>query len=165
MKRGVSLVVLTLLALTLNAAAAAGQIGLGTSFTYQGQLLRDGAAANGNYQFEFTLYDAPEAGNTVGSPDAASKAVSNGLFTVDLNFGADVFTGYERYLQIGVRPSGSQEPFTILSPRQRLLPSPYAHYAVQAGAAGFAPWNGGPTNRPALRTTRTTTRPTPPAPA
>ncbi|MFN8628465.1 MAG: tail fiber domain-containing protein [Candidatus Binatia bacterium] len=123
---------------------------LGTSFTYQGQLQRDGAPANGPYEFEFTLYDAPEGGNPVGNPDTvlASPLVSQGLFTVALDFGADVFTGYDRYLQIGVRPSNSQVAFTILSPRQRLLPAPYAYYAVNAGMAGFVPWSG-VTDRPA----------------
>jgi len=136
--------VLVVLALGLNARGTVAQTGLGTSFTYQGQLQRDGAPANGPYEFQFKLYDALADGSPVGSPDTVieSKSVSNGLFTVDLNFGADVFTGYERYLQIGVRPSGSQEPYTILSPRQRLLPAPYAHYAVNAGVAGFVPWNG-----------------------
>ena len=128
----------------LNAHGVLGETGLGTSFTYQGQLQRDGVPANGAYEFEFKLYDTLAGGNLVGSPDTVieSKAVSNGLFTVDLNFGADVFTGYERYLQIGVRPSDSQDAYTILSPRQRLLPAPYAQYAVNAGAAGFVPWNG-----------------------
>jgi len=133
-----------LLVLMLNTVAATAETGLGTSFTYQGQLQRDGVPATGNYEIEFKLYDALDGGNPVGNPDTvlARPPVSQGLFTVELNFGADVFTGYERYLQIGVRPSDSQEPFTILSPRQRLLPAPYAHYALNAGAASFVPWQG-----------------------
>jgi hypothetical protein len=136
--------VLVVLAFGLSARGSVAETALGTSFTYQGQLQRDGVPANGPYEFQFKLYDALADGSPVGSPDTVieSKSVSNGLFTVDLSFGADVFTGYERYLQIGVRPSGSQEPYTILSPRQRLLPAPYAHYAVNAGAAGVVPWNG-----------------------
>jgi hypothetical protein len=142
--------VLAVLVLGLGARNAGAQSALGTSFTYQGQLQRDGAPATGVYEFQFTLFDALVAGRTVGNPATvtASQSVSNGLFTVDLSFGADVFQGDQRFLEIGVRPSLSQEPYTILSPRQRLLPAPYAHYAVKAGAAGFAPWNG-VTDKPA----------------
>lgn len=143
-EQGVSRFIVALLALLLNAGAATAEVALGTSFTYQGQLQRDGVPANGIYQFQFKLYDAPAGGSTVGSPNTVTEneSVSNGMFTVELNFGPDVFTGYERYLEIGVRPSGSEEAYTILSPRQKLLPAPYAHYAVNAGAAGFVPWNG-----------------------
>jgi hypothetical protein len=142
--------VVAVLVLGLSVRGAGAQTALGTSFTYQGQLQRDGAPANGVYELQFTLFDAPAAGHTVGSPATvtASQSVTNGLFTVDLNFGADVFMGDERYLEIGVRPSLSQDAYTILSPRQRLLPAPYAHYAVTAGAAGFAPWDG-VTDKPA----------------
>ena len=137
-------VVYLVVAVGLNAGVAAAENALGTSFTYQGQLQRDGVPAAGSYEFEFRLYDSLAGGNPVGSPDTvlASPPVSQGLFTVDLNFGAAVFTGYDRYLQIGVRPSGSQDAYTILSPRQRLLPAPNAHYAVNAGAAGSVPWQG-----------------------
>jgi hypothetical protein len=57
--------------------------------------------------------------NTIGP-----VAVSNGLFTVALDFGAD-FPGADRWLEIGVRTNGTAS-YTTLSPRQKLTPSPYA---------------------------------------
>ena len=50
----------------------------------------------------------------------------DGLFTVELDFGSDVFNGDARWLEIGVRPGDSSGSFTTLSPRQELTPTPYA---------------------------------------
>jgi hypothetical protein len=98
----------------------------GTAFTYQGRLDSDGAPANGSYDFQFALYDAAGGGNRWG-PTLTNQAVaiSNGLFTVTLDFGAGAFTGADRWLEIGVRPSGGGA-FTTLSPRQKLTATPYA---------------------------------------
>jgi hypothetical protein len=121
------------------ASLMAAPLGLGTSFTYQGQLLHDGVPANGRYDFQFRLYDSD--GTSVGSPNTVQTVVNvaNGLFTVELSFGPDTFAGYERYLEVGVRTSGSAAAYTILNPRQRLTAAPYALYAP---AAGNVPWNG-----------------------
>src|SRR5207302_4141308 len=40
----------------------------GSGFTYQGRLKDGGSPANGQYDIVFTLFDAPSAGNQVGSP-------------------------------------------------------------------------------------------------
>ncbi|HEY67233.1 MAG TPA: hypothetical protein G4N97_03055, partial [Thermoflexia bacterium] len=99
---------------------------VGTAFTYQGRLTDGGSPANGHYDFKFQLYDAASDGNPVGSTVAQEDvAVSEGLFTVQLDFGTDAFTGEARWLEIGVRP-GSGGTYTILSPRQPLTPAPYA---------------------------------------
>ena len=47
-------------------------------------------------------------------------AVSNGLFTVTLDFGANTLPGADRWLELGVRTNGSSAAFTTLSPRQQL---------------------------------------------
>ena len=60
--------------------------------------------------------------------------VTNGLFTVTLDFGSGVFDGNARWLDIGVRTNGGGA-FTSLSPRQPILPTPYALYAANAGIA------------------------------
>ena len=65
-----------------------------TAFTYQGHLNTSGNAANGFYALSFAVYDASVAGNLIAGPITNSVvAVSNGLFTVTLDFGAGVFTG------------------------------------------------------------------------
>jgi hypothetical protein len=103
----------------------------GTVFTYQGQLTDGGLPANGtNYGMVFYVYDAPSNGTQLGNFGIASLAVSNGLFTVPLDFGTNVFTGPPRWLEITVQKNGGG--FTTLSPRQQLTPAPYAIFAGQA---------------------------------
>jgi hypothetical protein len=106
-----------------------------TSFTYQGRLVIGGIPANGAYDFTFTLYDALNGGAQVGGTVTRSGVtVTDGLFTVQLDFGA-VFDGTALYLEIGVRP-GSGGTYTTLAPRQALTATPYARYAAQS------PWSG-----------------------
>ena len=112
---------------------------LGTAFTYQGRLSDGGAPASGIYDLRFTIYDSTNnAGGIVASPLTNSAvAVSNGLFTVTLDFGEGVFDATDRWLEIGVRTNGSVGAFTTLSPRQALMPVPMALYALTpAGPAG-----------------------------
>lgn len=112
---------------------------LGTAFTYQGRLVDNGSPANGTYDLRFTLYDALSAGSTIGVPIAnAPTVVSNGLFTVTLDFGGGIFLGNARWLDIGVRTNGSVLAYTPLTPRQELTPSPNALYALNAGTATTA---------------------------
>lgn len=99
----------------------------GTAFTFQGRLNDGNLPANGNYDLRFTLYDSPGSGLVVGGPlTNSSTAVSNGLFTVTLDPGANVFTGPARWLEIGVRTNGSASAYQTLSPRQPLTAAPYA---------------------------------------
>ena len=114
----------------------------GTAFTYQGRL-NDGAnPANGIYDLQFTIYDAASGGSTVAGPlTNAPVSVSNGLFTVMVDFGASVFTGPSRWLAIGARTNGSISAHTPLTPRQPLTAAPYAVYANSAGTADAVSWN------------------------
>lgn len=99
----------------------------GTGFTYQGRLLDIGSPANGNYDIRFYLRDGLSGGNPVGATNnLAPVAVSNGLFTVVLDFGSGIFTGAERWLEIAVRSNGSASAYTALSPREALTAAPYA---------------------------------------
>ena len=76
------------------AASARAQLPAGTSFTYQGRLEDGGSPATGSYDFEFRLFGAAAGGTQVGSTvERPGVAVAAGLFTVDLDFGAGVFTG------------------------------------------------------------------------
>jgi trimeric autotransporter adhesin len=101
----------------------------GTAFTYQGHLNDGGAPANGNYDLVFTIY--PSASGATGGFGVftnSAVAVTNGLFTVSLDFGIGVFTGPDRWLQIDVRTNGVGA-FASLTPRQKLTPTPYAIFA------------------------------------
>jgi hypothetical protein len=102
----------------------------GTVLTYQGRLTDAGSPANGtNYGMLFYLYDAPTNGGFQGQVQLPSVTVSNGVFTVPLDFG-NVFDGNPRWLQIYVQKNNGG--FTALSPRQPLTPSPYAVFANTA---------------------------------
>jgi hypothetical protein len=128
------LVLLVTLALAANLTRAQGpdevvtaQAAVGTAFTYQGRLTDNGVPADGVYDFRFILYDAASNGTQVGSMvPKENTAVTDGVFTVELDFSSGIFTGEARYLEIGVRPGDSGSIFTTLSPRQELTPAPYA---------------------------------------
>ena len=107
----------------------------GTAFTYQGRLASGGSAANGLYDFQFTVYDALSNGSAKGGPlTTASTGVTNGVFTATLDFGGGVFDGTALWLEIGTRTNGAAS-FTPLAPRQALTAAPYANYAPSAGTA------------------------------
>ena len=125
------LAILTFVGIRVTAAP------LGTAFTYQGRLNDGPGPANGSYDFTFTLYDATSSGSLVAGPLTNAVAVSNGLFVVTLDFGAGVFAGEARWLEMGVRPNG-EGAFTTLSPRQPLTSMPNALYAPNAGTAAMS---------------------------
>ncbi len=104
------------------------QTAIGASFTYEGRLTNDdGSLAEGIYDFVFKLHDSATAGNPIGNPIALDNVpVTDGVFTVELDFGQRVFTGNARYLEVGVRPGNSGGPYTTISLRQRLMTAPYA---------------------------------------
>ncbi len=98
-----------------------------TGFMYQGRLVDGASLANGNYELGFRLFDSLSGGAAVGPElNQASVAVSQGLFTVELDFGAAAFNGSERWLQISARPVGSVDPAEVLVPRQPIAVVPYA---------------------------------------
>jgi hypothetical protein len=105
-----------------------------TAFTYQGQLNSSNAPATGSYDFRFKIYDANNS-VVAGPLTNAPVGVTNGLFTVTLNFGAGVFDGSTRSLEIGVRSYGDTNAYTVLSPRQTLTSVPYAIQSLNASNA------------------------------
>jgi hypothetical protein len=110
---------------------------LGSAFTYQGSLHDAGMPAQGSYDFEFRLFDAEQNGAQVGVPLIREDVLlAGGVFSVDLDFGASPFAGEARWMQVGIRPGTSAGAFTVLNPRQRVAPAPYALHAefVPAGS-------------------------------
>lgn len=105
---------------------------LSTAFTYQGQINQDGAPYTGTCDLQFDLFDAPSAGNLIAGPKIPTVLVTNGLFSVALDFHASPFGGADRWLQIGAR-CGSDTSFTALAPREQLTATPYSLYAQTAG--------------------------------
>src|SRR5882762_2843013 len=115
-----------LLLLSTCSAQFSTALAQGTAFTYQGRLNSGANPANGNYDLRFTIYDTNNPPDTViAGPLTNAVTVSNGLFTVILDFGGGTFTGPDRWLDIGVRSNGGGA-FTALNARQRFTSTPYA---------------------------------------
>ena len=133
-----------------------------TAFTYQGQLQDDGANANGTYSMIFKLYSALTSGSQIGSAITNSPTLANGLFSVNLDFGAGAFDGNARWLDITVIHDGTTQ---TLAPRGQVLPAPYSLFASTSGSVTTGPWtvqsgnfgipdgtpNGGSTNNNVLK--------------
>lgn len=119
---------------------------LGTAFTYQGQLKKNGAPITANCLMAFRLYDQATTGNLIGSPITMTVPITNGLFTVQLDFGASVFAGEARWLGIQVQ-CPADAAYVDLG-RQALTAAPYALHATSTGAlqgrsvASTSPGNG-----------------------
>lgn len=110
----------------------------GTAFTYQGRLNSGGTPASGSYDLTFALFSDSNAVNQVsGTLTNTSVGVTNGLFTVNLDFGLGVITGQSLWLRIGVETNGGGG-FATLSPLQELTPAPYAIYSATANSATSA---------------------------
>ena len=108
----------------------------GTAFTYQGRLNAGGNPASGTYNLTFSLFTTNTSGVAIAGPVTNSAVlVTNGLFTVLVDFGAGAFTGTSNWLEIAVRTNGATA-FATLAPRQPITPTPYAFYAGNAGTAG-----------------------------
>ena len=129
--------ILSLGALALRLTLSLHAAPLGTALTYQGRLQDGTNAATGLYDLRFALYDAASGPAQVGATVAKSATgVTNGLFTVLLDFGA-VFGSEARWLETAVRTNGAAS-FATLAPRQPLTPTPAATYASAAGTAATA---------------------------
>ena len=121
-----------LLLLLLTVLAIEGAHGQASSFTYQGQLRQSGEPFTGMADLEFRLYDQLSGGTQIGSTQSvADWPVEDGLFQVELDFGAPAFDGSDRYLEVTV--DGAP-----LIPRQKVTATPYALLAtgLASGSVG-----------------------------
>jgi hypothetical protein len=78
----------------------------------------------------FQLMGSPAGSDNLGGPISTNVGVTNGLFSLKLDFSsvANAFNGQQRWLQLTVDG-------TPLSPRQELTPSPYSSYTYNAALA------------------------------
>ena len=124
---------LTLFLVFLSSIALNAQT---SAFSYQGKLSDAGAAANGNYNLTFNLFAASTGGTALATQNVPNATVTNGVFTVSLNFGAALFDGSDRYIEVAVGT-------TVLRPRPQILSSPYAVRSANAANADNADRLGG----------------------
>jgi hypothetical protein len=123
MKRWLAVSVLSALVVLSTLAGVHAQ-GVTQPFTYQGFLRQGGAPLNNPSQsMRFRIFDALAGGTMLWDSGALTVSVSNGLFTVQLNPPASIWTGADRFLEIQVGA-------TTLSPRVRIGSTPYANTAT-----------------------------------
>ena len=119
--------------------APPAQAQVGSAVTYQGRLTDAGTPVDDTADFEFRLFDAESGGNLVGTATMPAVPVADGLFTVDLDFGAGAFQGDARWLEIAVQLPGGGG-WTTLAPRQPIRAAPYALYALDSAGGGASVW-------------------------
>ena len=123
MKQWLAVSVFSAFVALLTLACAYAQ-GVTQPFTYQGFLRQGGAPLNNPSQsMRFRIYDALTGGTMLWDSGALTVNVANGLFTVQLNPPASIWTGADRFLEIQVGA-------TTLSPRVRIGSTPYANTAT-----------------------------------
>jgi hypothetical protein len=112
---------------------------LGSAFTYQGEIRKDGAPYGGACDLKFELWNAAGGGLQVGATQTVGNvAVEDGKFAVLLNgggeFGDQAFVGDARWLAMSVRCPAGSGAYVALSPRQPLTAAPYALHSRSTGA-------------------------------
>ena len=127
---GVAVVLVLVLMAGMAAAQAPEGTPLGTGFTYQGQLKSSEGPLPGTCDFKFALYDALTSGTQLGILTKTGIAVDEGLFTLALDYGAGLFTGDARWLEIWVRCPSGGGTYQLLTPRQPLTAAPVAQSLV-----------------------------------
>lgn len=119
----------------LFAFSAAAQT---TAFNYQGKLTDGGTPANGNFLLQFKLFDALNGGTQIGETISdVAVTPTQGVFSTKLDFGAAVFTGEDRFLEISVRRNVN-ETYTALAPLEKIASSPYSVRTLSAAQADLA---------------------------
>ena len=108
-----------------------------TTFTYQGQLVQDGTPAEGAHEFEIRLLD--NLGVQIGMTQTASEIVTQGQFSMQLDFGNGAFDSNERYLEISVRSVAEGGAYVVLSPNQLVTSAPVAQFALSGNEGPQGP--------------------------
>src|ERR1039457_5857667 len=123
-----TLLLLSTLLFQLSTCPARAQ---GTAFVFQGREVNlAGKPFTGTAHLTFTLYSAPLGGSllpAISPLDMPTVPVVNGLFSVELDFGAGAFDGSDRWLEV------QDVGLNITFPRQHIVAVPYA---VMAGTLG-----------------------------
>ncbi len=120
MKKILTLCVLLLLPVMVTAQTT----DFATVFTYEGYLEANGIPVNDSCAMQFALFDAVTGGNQIATTQIINPViVTDGIFTVQLDFGVDAFNNIDHYLEITVNCGDGDE---VLSPRQAIIPVPYA---------------------------------------
>lgn len=103
-----------------------------TEFLFTGRLVLSGVPQTGTFDFRFTLFNALTAGQQIGSQIIVSNVpVSNGDFSLTLDFGSDTLSDAPRFFQPAQRKSGTASFANITGGRVLLT----SRFSLAAGAA------------------------------
>jgi len=107
-----------------------------TTFTYQGHLVDNDTPADGLYEFEVRLLD--NLSIQIGLTQTPLATVTEGVFTMDLDFGPATFDGNQRFIEISVRSVAGGGAYTTLTPNHPITSTPIAQFALEGneGPAG-----------------------------
>src|SRR5207253_2589687 len=124
----------------VTGSPCAAQTAAGSAFTYQGLIEDSGVPLTCLVDLRCSLFDAL-TGDTqqCSTQQLIGVNVVQGRFTVTLDYGASMFNGQARWLEVQVRYPAGTGAWTVLSPRQAITPTPYAIYALNAPAGGVGP--------------------------
>ena len=130
-RKSIVVLIITLLCLAAASTAIAqgdkpdgSDVAVGATFTYQGQIKRNGALFNGACDMRFTLWDAATGGLQVAAYTPPTQVpVTGGVYTVEVDFG-NQFKGEARWIQTEAK-CADDTGYTTL-PRVALNPTPYA---------------------------------------
>jgi hypothetical protein len=124
-KRVISTICFLMILFIFQAFDVPGQIIM--PYTIQGFLKDGGIPANGNYDISYNLYDTETSTTIVGGNNHQNVAVVNGVFSfTEPGYAAFHTPGRVLWIEFGFKPAFSQQPYTILSPRQRLGAVPFS---------------------------------------
>ncbi|HVF46866.1 MAG TPA: hypothetical protein VNA17_04805, partial [Pyrinomonadaceae bacterium] len=119
------------IAILMTAIAARSQT---TTFTHQGRLP---SPVSGNHDLEVKLYPVAAGGAPIVGQVVTGVPVTQGIFSVTVDFGLGVFSGDDRWIEVSYRRSGTLGGF-IPTPRQQVYSVPYAIKSILSGEADFA---------------------------
>ena len=106
-----SIIAAAIIALIIASTTASAQ----TEFTYQGTIEVAGVPANGLYDMQFRLSDFTTPGGFHISDEVLAITVTDGLFSVEVDFGFSHYSSITQEIEILVRQTGGGGGYTALS--------------------------------------------------
>jgi hypothetical protein len=99
----------------------------GTALIHKGEYKPSGVSVTGVYDFQIVLFNGATVGTAISTVTRENVQVTQGNFTVEVDYGAPPFATATQYLvETRVRAGASTGAFTTLAPRQKLNAVPYA---------------------------------------
>ncbi len=133
---------------TINQASAQSdgpqspQVATGSGFTYQGRLIKNGQPISDTCALSLSIWDANAGGSFLNSNTFSTVPISNGLFTVQLDYGTSTFNSEARWIETAVKCTGDAN-YVTLAPRTKLTAAPYAIYSLNSWALNGNSGTGG----------------------